>query len=157
MKVNRSTMVAWAAGFIDGEGSISLNVGSPGHAQRRHPGQMKLFLTATNTVREPLERLVEIFGGHINLLKGRTEKHREVFSWRQTNSKALDTIRELQPLMTTRGEQAKVAEEFMVGMTGTTWGPTGMPDWEIDRRVRLKQRMQALNRRGPGRIEVGAT
>jgi hypothetical protein len=67
---------AWAAGFIDGDGTITLRkVNSSG--AKRAP-----FICVDNTDREMLEALEAMFGGGI-VDKGRpTPNHREAWSWR---------------------------------------------------------------------------
>lgn len=86
MKATRSPTdrdLAWAAGFLEGEGCFSKNVGrsvsAVGNA-RVHAGQVQ---------REPLERLLEIFGG--SLSKPRWDgklNHQPVYVWSVTGMRA---------------------------------------------------------------------
>jgi hypothetical protein len=49
--------LAWAAGFIDGEGTISV------YSRADRVGEFKVLLQAVNTNRTALDRLQSMFGG----------------------------------------------------------------------------------------------
>lgn len=52
----------WAAGFLEGEGSFSIMSGT----------DLRARITAGQKIIEPLQKLLEIFGGRIYTLKNRT-------------------------------------------------------------------------------------
>ena len=62
----RPTDLAWAAGILDGEGSIGICVDNTVH---------RLFVTVTNSDRRILNRFVELFAGYIT-------RQRDCWSWR---------------------------------------------------------------------------
>jgi hypothetical protein len=56
------TDLAWAAGFIDGEGCIRITAGDR--------GGMNVGLTITQKSRIPLDHFVSIFGGNVQQRTG---------------------------------------------------------------------------------------
>ena len=148
-RLNRKALVAWAAGFFDGEGSVTLAAGNPGHGQRRHAGQMKLAISVWQTQKAPLLRLQMLFGGTIYANPQRSPRHAPSWAWRLHDQQAMDALLEMEPYLIRKAAQAAVARDFRVLVTGTTWGPPGMPDEEIAKRVALKEAMTVLNAKGP--------
>jgi hypothetical protein len=56
--------LAWAAGFIDGEGCVTIG---KGYARRKNVYRPRLILSVSQSYPEPLERLARIAGhGNIN-------------------------------------------------------------------------------------------
>ncbi len=156
-KLTTRDLVAWAAGFVDGEGAVVLGMQHPTPAERakkggnnsRHAGQMKLSLSVVQTKREPLLRLQMLFGGRIYGSKARTERHAESWVWRLQDQHALDALLTMEPYLVNKAANVRVASDFRALVTGTTWGPPGMPEEEIAKRVVLKEAMAILNKRGP--------
>lgn len=90
--------IAWAAGFIEGEGSFQLN----GREEARwHP-----TVVACQVQREPLERLQRIFGGTIYDYAAKPRKHfktTQPFSrWYLNGQRAVETMLTLYVLMSPR-------------------------------------------------------
>lgn len=96
------TDLAWAAGFIDGEGCI----GAYTNGLRSYH---VLSLAVSQKYRQPLERLVELFGGTIRV------KHnpKDVFEWRMGGDRAAGILAQLIPyLRTNKKGQAILAIQF---------------------------------------------
>ena len=88
--------VAWAAGFLEGEGSF--------HVWRRKNGQYPRVKASQNE-REPLERLVTIFGGTINVERhaGSDRPNRKtIWYWSLTGKKAVPVMEAVLPFMSAR-------------------------------------------------------
>jgi hypothetical protein len=101
MPITRKNLVAWAAGFLDGEGSIGIYMNS---------GSYRLMVSAgqKNNV-EPLERLLALFGGTIqNNDYGSYATHYWMISSRQAGS----ALKEMLPFLVVKREQAELALEF---------------------------------------------
>ena len=151
-------LIAWAAGFIDGEGSVVISTRHPtpaerakehGSNQRHHAGQLMLSLAVWQTKKEPLLRLLMLFGGRIYVSKARSDHHAEAWQWRLLNQVALDALLAMEPFLVNKAPHVRVARDFRALVTGTTWGPPGMPDEEIEKRVVLREAMRLLNQKGP--------
>ena len=90
----------WAAGFLEGEGHFRSTKGRFG-TQQCH---------ATQVQREPLERLLRLFGGVIHGHTKPTTTHQRSWRWWTTGSRARGVMMTLYSLMSTRRkEQIRVA------------------------------------------------
>lgn len=72
--------LAWAAGFIEGEGCFSVHKYTKS-GKKPHP-----FMGATQVQREPLERLVRYFGGQIS--KSQHKIGQPIHLWRVYGTRA---------------------------------------------------------------------
>src|SRR5690242_18448554 len=85
--------VAWAAGFLEGEGSFST------------PSTRKLpQVQAAQVDRWPLERLQGIFGGNIYACRfnGDGARRRPYFQWQVAGSAAAEVMMTILPMMSPR-------------------------------------------------------
>jgi hypothetical protein len=103
---------AWAAGFIDGEGSVRIR---HIHNKRKNTHSYGVSLSASQIVREPLEKLELMFGG-ATCLKAPVEyqraTHAPYYTWMNTGTSAVAAIQVILPWLTVKREQAKLALEF---------------------------------------------
>ena len=67
---NAREELAWAAGFIDGEGSFTI------HSKGRYPR-----LSATQAHEEPLRRLQKLWGGTVGIQRQARPGHKTVYYW----------------------------------------------------------------------------
>ncbi len=136
---HRERQVIWAAGFLDGEGSISLS--------DRGGGKIALVLSASQTkTREPMEILHSLFGGTVGFSPERGARA-AVHTWQLTGMAAVTALHHLWPYLVVKRPQAKVAEEW--GQQG--WSSPGklMTETRKQTRAVLHAQMRALNARGP--------
>ena len=105
------TDLAWAAGFIDGDGMMQVI-----KVRSHEYSGLSLRLRATGTVRKPLERLQGLFGGSI--FKARNggnqtqPQWKPIYSWQVTGKRAQNAIKHLQPFLSVREGQSAVAEVY---------------------------------------------
>ena len=85
-------MIVWAAGFIDGEGSILLS-----HNKRNE--NRSPTVSASNTCLPMLEGLKKLFGGYICCHGKRKKRHAVAYSWRVPGNKAMECLKELVPYL----------------------------------------------------------
>ncbi len=81
--------IAWAAGFLEGEGCFS-----------RPSGDM--MVSASQVQREPLKRLKGIFGGTIKKNKRENDNWQDVYTWWVTGRKAAQCMMTILCLMSPR-------------------------------------------------------
>lgn len=96
--------IAWAAGFLEGEGSFG----------RYSRGNSCLRIRASQVELEPLERLQKLFGGHINSLpvrhpNGRIEKCQPISEWFLSGHRAAALMMTIYKFMSPR-RQNKIKE-----------------------------------------------
>lgn len=98
----QETDLAWAAGFIDGEGCI-------GVYSNGIKSSAVLSLSVSQKYNEPLLKLVALFGGHLK------PKSNPVgfMEWRLYSSNALNVLKQVLPyLQSNKKEQAILAIQF---------------------------------------------
>ena len=81
---------AWAAGFLEGEGCFSPESGTDKRAR----------MSANQKQREPLEKLLECFGGRIYAYK-----KRDLYLWMLRGKPARPVMETLLPMMSTRRQE----------------------------------------------------
>jgi hypothetical protein len=99
--------VAWAAGFIDGDGFISIE--KTGNVSKAGNQSYTTRVEATQGVIEPLNELVRIFGGHIFIIKNTFGKY---FGWRLKGEQLKGVLQALIPHLRVKKRQALLALEF---------------------------------------------
>jgi hypothetical protein len=74
----KATDAAWAAGFFEGEGCVSILYG-----RVRGDGfqSLHLRLSLNQCEPEPVQRLREMFGGSISMKKSKNIRHRDRWEW----------------------------------------------------------------------------
>jgi hypothetical protein len=107
------TDLAWAAGFIDGEGTIYI---SPENLPK-HP--MGLRLLASQTVEAPLHKLQSMFGGNVYLRHDtRKEAYRPLWTWQLGGALAKQALKAMLPYLTVKHRQAAIALNFPIRPRG---------------------------------------
>lgn len=94
--------VAWAAGFLEGEGCFALEKGS-----RKHTFGIRV--SACQRRRAPLEKLREVLGGEITV---RDKDGRPMYVWRLGGVRAADAIRPLIPYLYGKKEEAQAVVDY---------------------------------------------
>jgi hypothetical protein len=137
------TEIAWAAGFVDGEGCVSI-------AKSGRRGQplpyYRAELIVANTVREPLDRLALLFGGRVVVARRAIGNRKLTYQWKTTGTAhTTSVLRELLPWLTVKRAQAALVLEF-AQCFGTIKHQQKKPDRPL--LEVLKNRMHVLNMRG---------
>lgn len=109
MPINKKQQaLIWAAGFIDGEGTISMYE-RPGYDKIP---EIFIKIQAVNTQKRALSRLYTLFGGSIQSVHKLDERNwKPSFCWSATHYIAENAIRELYPFLLLKRPQAKLALE----------------------------------------------
>ena len=125
--------LAWAAGFIDGEGTFG--------------GQNSGFrLSAFNTHYESIKKLQNLFGGPIKIKpqNDKTKKHwKTCYVWSVSTLQAKDVIEAMLPYFVTKATQARIALELIEAFKRSP-GPTKDPEIEAER-DRLHKALKVAN------------
>ena len=95
---------AYAAGFIDGEGTINV--------LREGNGRFTVEITACQVDLRPLLLLRQVFGGHIYLRKPLSQERRPIYKW-SVRGHPLDlALDALIPYLVNKRERALIAREM---------------------------------------------
>ena len=137
-----STANAWAAGFFDGEGCVSIASGK----QSGYGGvYYRVDLIVSNTDQRPLRVFKRLFGGRIDR-RVREGNRRVAYQWRTTGSAhAAAVLHELEAWLVVKNEQAGVA---LMACSLLTMRGGKRSAAEVAQLRDLKEQMHALNRRG---------
>ncbi len=148
----RSTMkqtdLAWAAGIIDGEGSVCIiKEERPGNLSTQHRLRVAVGMTHKPTV----QRLEDIFKvGHVrttpNHLKGNNWK--PVYEWVIYSNQAMAVLDKTENYMTTKKRHVKVARQFAERPRAKTGSGNKVPLAFLKQREKLYLRMRSLNIKG---------
>lgn len=145
--------LAYTAGIMDGEGSIGLYKCIAKTCVRGYRYRVGIYITNTNL--GLMKLLKSWFGGTIETLKNRFPQRKQIYRWTMNGvSDQLNFLRLIEPYLTIKRSQAKLAIKFFEGggigyhgvVTDTEWG----------RRDDLYQIAKTLNSRGvePQRLSV---
>jgi hypothetical protein len=99
--------IAWAAGFLEGEGSFYNS------SHRTRPGSVATYVTAYQNNPEPLERMLSFFGGALHQRAPRPRSPNPVWVWRASGSRARGICMTLFSLMS--GKRKKQIREALNG------------------------------------------
>ena len=117
--LNRDFLIAWAAGFLDGEGTIAIfKRNAKEKKEYKYSQQYSLRLSASQADPAPLVRLSSIFGGSVRVLKRGTINYRQMYEWQLGHKSAVLVIEEMLPYFTVKHDQAELAIEFSKLLTG---------------------------------------
>ncbi len=108
------TMLAYLAGFFDGEGCIYILKAKHGDAV--HYG---LEISYTNSEIEPLQLAQSIFGGQISSLNEMRPRYKSVHRLRIRSNQAATALSVLLPYLVIKRKRAEIALEFQEKLRGT--------------------------------------
>jgi len=99
----READYAWAAGFVDGEGSIGIYASHHTYSLTLYVGQK---------YRKPLDKLATLFGGTPYFNKSKTKNGSGLWDWKISSTKARDALVAMLPFLVVKRNQALLAIEF---------------------------------------------
>lgn len=99
--------LAWAAGFIDGEGCIGAQLGAHRVGRRDH---FQVFLDIAQVRPAPLFEMQTLFGGTVYR---RRNWHGEIHCWRLYGEKAGVVLRAVLPCLIAKRRQADLVLEYL--------------------------------------------
>jgi hypothetical protein len=80
----KDTDAAWAAGFLDGEGTFAVTMDAN--------GGINIRVTATQVVEAPLTKLQELFGGNIYYIPATRPNHRDTYRWQLSKTSDVEAF-----------------------------------------------------------------
>lgn len=104
--MERQQLIAWAAGFFDGEGYVRIAAPASG----RSSGYLKINVTQVD--RRSLNLLVDLFGGSITRATRSDERYRVAGRWELQGRKATAALEEMLPYLVVKREHATIGIEY---------------------------------------------
>jgi len=109
--------LAYAAGFVDGEGSI----GGTCNKLRNGKNSYNIYFAVTNNDKRVLLQFKEMFGGSLYpfVRTGDSFRCKTTYQLKSFGKKAQDAISKIYPFLRIKRAQAEIALSFQVGVGGT--------------------------------------
>lgn len=126
-------LLAWAAGFVDGEGSITVT-----KTPRNKKFEYSLVFCVSQKMKSPLIRLKSLLGGTIY-----NHGQREIYEWKLYNQKAINALKLLYPYLLNKKWQAKEAIEYE-----NTFNNKRLSNLDLHKRESIRNHLKFLKRVG---------
>jgi len=110
----KETDVAWAAGFFEGEGSLTICFSYEFHGQ----------VSASQKAREPLDKLVKLFGGRVHL-----RKRDSCYIWQLASKKALPFLKKIYPYIVSPLRRQEISVYAVFYSTTDHYTRNALLDW----------------------------
>ena len=101
-----TSKIAWAAGFVDGEGYIGI---VRMFDKNRGYYSYRVALDVAQVYREPLAILQELFGGHLGFARNNYSGY---WHWRASGKDVVRIVKILLPYLVVKSRQAKLVCDF---------------------------------------------
>lgn len=125
--MSRSHQLAWAAGFIDGDGFITIQNRNTKYKDKLYTGTY-LRIGACQANLKPLEMLQSIFGGSIREKNSGPNPHnynrKQQWVWTLSTQQAVEALQQMIPYLVHKREVALIAIEFQNTMSKDKQGLT---------------------------------
>jgi hypothetical protein len=126
--MTRTLQVAWAAGFLDGEGCFAL---SKANGKGCHETTKNAVLAVSQTRTAPLDRLADLFGGTVRPAR-MTAAGNLNYQWAITGSQLVPVLEELIPHLVLKQSEARAVLAYAKTIGPRGYGP--MNHWTQIRR-----------------------
>ena len=153
MKANE--LRAYLAGFLDGEGTISIARIVDLKRGKQYPRYRAIFQIG-NTVKAPLELFQNHYGGTVTSTKRKKAQHLQFYVWRVLGGLELDKLlTDVVPFLIVKKEQAQLVIQLRerIRMTDLSRNNSGqlqaLSQAEYQYREALYKRLKALNALSP--------
>lgn len=142
--------LAYWAGFIDGEGSISITRNivkkRSDNPEVRHNPSYYLRLTVYNTNKDILTDMQKFFGcGKVTMQTIQTTTHKAVWYWNTTTRQAYQVLKRIQPFLKLKKPQAELGIYFCETKKNHQHGWRGLSITEAKFREDCYRKMVELN------------
>ena len=134
--------LAWAAGYIDGEGCINIGQNNPtSHVVR---------LTIDSTDKRPLLKLQSLFGGRVNAPYDYSGRYKDNYQrkpqwvWSLCGTELQPVLRGVRLYLIVKGEQADIAISFPIQKKRGRGVKTPPEVWK--QRIEMKEQLHNLKR-----------
>ncbi len=147
--------LAYAAGIIDGEGTIGITELVPSARTRdngtslRKSAQHRIYVAVSMTDAGIPMWLHATFGGNIQHVPARQAHHKSSTRWSMSSQRAAAFCEVVAPFLRLKRSQAELAVEFYRKHLGRSFqGSAGIPHDELAARRTFVAQIHTLNRRG---------
>lgn len=148
--------LSYAAGLIDGEGTIGITELQPGDGKRRDgrryrkSPQHRIYVAVTMTEEVAIGWMHLTFGGHLQRLRARQSNHKPTFRWSLASVSAAEFCEQITPYLKVKRQQAEIAARFYRERQSSRrfHSSQGVPGDELALRRAAVAEIRKLNQRG---------
>lgn len=136
----------YVAGFFDGEGCVLIVDNKSGKSHScREGAYFQLHVSIRNTDEAILRWIKGLFGGSIHECKSENPLHKDSWLWATASRIAESFLRTILPYLRVKKEQTLLGLEFQRGISYKTHRGHSLPQSELERRIRLREKIRELN------------
>jgi hypothetical protein len=141
------TDLAWAAGFIDGEGTITLKRYKSHYTTHKIHYQPFVSLGQANYDGHfaGVERMKEIFGGSVSKYKA-VPPRQEQLTWCVVSRQAVDCLKRIRPYLIVKAKHADLLISYYE--TAGLRESYRITDEELAKREKIWSKMRSMNQKG---------
>lgn len=142
--MSRTHDVAWAAGFFDGEGFVTIQKRNTKAKSGKRYESYYLRIGINHVAVEPLDEMLRIFGGTIRKQSAHTVvgNRKQRHSWQMSCTQAKEALIQMMPYFRNKQKAAELGIELQ-----NTMGTTVKTSDEVQiYRALLKDKLQTLNK-----------
>ena len=144
--MSKAHRLAWAAGFIDGDGFITIQNRKTKHSNGKVYTGTYLRVGACQASQKPLEVLKELFGGSIRSKNSGPNregyKRKPQWIWCLSTKEASNCLEQLLPYLVHKQEVAKLGLEFQKTMSSDK---QSLSEEIVSKRQQYQQQIAELN------------
>lgn len=145
---NSDTDLAYLAGIIDGEGTITIGRAPRNNTKHRVPYHIP-HVKVCNTNKELIDWIHAKFGGRMNNTRQANAKWSTLYYIRWNCGKARDLLEAILPYLRVKKLQGTIVLEFIKRMNKKSFTGVMLSEEERGLREKMYSLVTALNRRGP--------
>jgi len=148
--------LGYIAGLIDGEGTIGITH----YVSKSGRPRFQVRVSIYNSCGEVLNFVKELLGGYVHHRRRDKGIHnwKDMYTWYVEAQKAKELLALVEPVLIIKRRQAQLALEMLqtyMSKDNNIYGCNGAPDSLFDARMRIKEQMHILNRKGRSIIAKG--
>lgn len=147
----REYWLAYAAGIVDGEGSIDVQISKPSGSRKNPSYRVRLKVSMCDS--EAIDLFIKLFGGYKTLRQRKNPNQRPIFEWVIRSKTAERALIEIIPFLLVKKPRAEIAIELSRRIDRNKMyskkGFLQTPGEELFERKRLSDSLKLLNTRGP--------
>lgn len=150
MRISK-TDLAWAAGFLDGEGCFHIRRPKPSKWRGSDKVQKwgyNVLVAASSCDYEPIKKLERMFGGATIYYTSKKQHQRPVYHWKMFANDSRKAIPLLLPYLVLKRKRAMLVAQLLARMGVKRNRPGGLSQNEHAIRNRIVERLKVMNRRG---------
>ena len=144
--MSRTHMLAWAAGFFDGEGYVTIQERNSLMNGKRYRGYY-LRVGISHVAPEPLYEMQKLFGGQIRVEKRERRKkdnydRKDIHKWTLSTVQAKEALIQMMPYFINKNNVAELGIDFQNTFTGKVYK---VSEEVQDQRKWFKEEITRLN------------